>query len=172
MPSFSVEYERLWSQRARALGRDLTAEEARQLEGELFQAWIDAERFDELIRTIHANHGHSGGGEDIVVLGYHLRERKDRDRIHQFLGGLISRRVKAFYQWWPKAEEGHIGSMREAARASAEAMDAYSEYYISLDSLGLHDEKERLREEMRQFQARLPVKSVLPRTRPRHEEPT
>lgn len=172
MPSFSVEYERLWSRRAREVGRELTTEEARRLEGELFQAWIDAERFDELIRTIHANHGHSGGAEDIVVLGYHLRERQDEARIHELFGGLISRRVKAFYQWWPRAVEGHVGGMRDAARACAEAMDVYTEYFISLDSLGLHEEKERLREEMRQFQARLPVKTVLPLTRPRSEGST
>ena len=167
MPSFSAEYERAWAKRAKGLGRDLTKDEATEVEGQLFQAWIDAGRLDELIRTVLAKYGRDGGAVDIIVLGHHLRKMKDETRVHQFFGGLLSRRVKAFYQWWPKAVEGHIGCMREAARASAEAMDAYSEYFISLDALGLTDEKELLREEMKRFQAREPVKKVLPKLRPR-----
>lgn len=53
--------------------------------------------------------------------------------------------------------------MREAARASAEAMDVYLEYFNSLDRLGLTDEREGIRAEMRQFQAREPAKNILPR---------
>jgi hypothetical protein len=167
MPSFSVEYERAWAQRAKELGRDLTKDEATEVEGQLFQSWIDANRLDELIRTIHAKYGRDGGAVDIIVLGHHLRKVKDEARVHQLFGGLISRRVKAFHEWWPRASEGHIGCMCEAARASAEAMDAYSEYFISLDALGLANEKELLREEMKRFQAREPVKQVLPKSRPR-----
>jgi Xaa-Pro aminopeptidase len=167
MPAFTAEYERAWAKRAKELGRDLTQDEATAVEGQLFQAWIDAGRLDELIRTVLARHGRDGGTVDIIVLGHHLRKVKDEARVHQFFGGLLSRRVKAFYQWWPRAIDGHIGCMREAARASAEAMDAYSEYFISLDALGLADEKELLREEMKRFQAREPVKKVLPQSRPR-----
>jgi hypothetical protein len=149
------------------LDRTLTKEEATEVEGLLFQAWIDAGRLDELIRTVLAKYGRDGGVVDIVVLGHHLRKVKDEARVHQLFGGLLSRRVKAFYGWWPKAIEGHVGCMREAARASAEAMDAYSEYFISLDALGLTEENELLREEMRRFQAREPVSKVLPKSRPR-----
>ncbi|MFN3985828.1 MAG: hypothetical protein ACK4KV_10060 [Rhodocyclaceae bacterium] len=166
MPSFSVEYERIWAKRAKDLGRDLTTQEATELEGQLFQSWIDAGRLDELIRTIHANFGREGGAEEIVVLGYHLREARDEARVHQLFGGLISRRVKAFHEWWPRAAEGHVGCMRDAARASAEAMDAYTEYFISLDALGLTEEKELLREEMKRFQARASARQVLPKNRP------
>lgn len=167
MPSFSVEYERLWTRRARELGRNLTSEESAALEGRLFQTWIDAGRLDALIRKVHANHGRDGGMEAIIVLGHHLRAAGDHARIHALFGGLISRRVKAFHEWWPKATEGHAGSMREAASAAAEAMDAYVEYFISLDALGLTAEMERLREEMQRFQARAPLRQVLPKTRPR-----
>ena len=52
--------------------------------------------------------------------------------------------------------------MRESARASAEAMDAYTEYFISLDKLGLLTEREELRAEMKRFQAREPARKVLP----------
>lgn len=75
---------------------------------------------------------------------------------------MIAIRVKAFHQWWPRAAEGHVGCMREAARAAAQAMDAYLEYFNSLDRLGLMAERESLRAEMLRFQAREPVKNVLP----------
>jgi hypothetical protein len=166
MPTFSVEFEQLWARRAKELGRNLSGQEGTELEGHLFQSWIEAGRIDELIRTVLANHGRDGGLHDIVVLGHHLRETKDERRVHEFFGGLISRRVKAFYQWWPRAQEGHAGCMRDAARASAEAMDAYVEYFISLDALGLIEQKEQLREEMKRFQAREPRTKVLPKSRP------
>jgi hypothetical protein len=163
MPTFSVEFERLWAKRSKELGRTLTSEESRELDGQLFHSWIDAGRLDDLIRTILANFGRDGGLEEIIVLGAHLREAGDQAHIHTLFRGLISRRVKAFHQWWPRASGGHVGCMREAARASAEAMDVYIEYFNSLDRLGLHAEREELREEMKRFQAREPVKAVLPK---------
>jgi hypothetical protein len=41
-------------------------------------------------------------------------------------------------------------------------MDAYTEYFISLDKLGLLTEREELRAEMKRFQAREPARKVLP----------
>ena len=163
MATFGVEFESLWAKRAKELGRDLTKEESRELDGLLFQSWIDSGRLDDLIRTIFANSGRDGGLEEIAVLGYHLRATKDVDRIHKLFRGLISRRVKAFHEWWPRALKGHVGCMREAARASAEAMDAYIEYFNSLDNLGLVSEREDLRTEMKRFQAREPARAVLPK---------
>ncbi|MBH9553192.1 hypothetical protein [Inhella gelatinilytica] len=163
MASYSVEFERLWAQRAKDLGRDLTPDETKRLDGELFQAWIDAGRLDELIRTILANFGRDGGLIEIVELGHHLRETRDRARIDTLFRGLISRRVKAFHDWWPRAEEGHIGCMQAAARASAEAMDVYLEYFHSLDTLGLEAERDAVRAEALRFQQRLAPKHVLPK---------
>ncbi|WP_425259180.1 hypothetical protein ACPOLB_27075 [Rubrivivax sp. RP6-9] len=162
MPTFRVELDRLCAKRAKDLGRDLTAEELREIDGRLFQAWIDAGRLDDLIRTIIANFGRDGGLEEIIVLGHHLRETKDVARIHALFRRLISIRVKAFHLWWPRAAEGHVGCMREAARTSAAAMDAYLEYFNSLDRLGLQEERENLRAEMQRFQAREAVRNVLP----------
>lgn len=163
MPSFSTEFERLYATTAKPLGRALTSEEKRALEGELFASWIKAGRIAELIRMIHANYGRDGGLDDIIVLGYHLREARDAEHIHLLFRGLITRRVKAYYEWWPRAAEGHVGCIQTAARAMAEAMDAYIEYFVSLDKLGLDVEREALREEMKRFQAREPVAKVLPR---------
>lgn len=164
MPTFSAEFEKLYARTARERGRDLATAEKVALEGELFESWIKAGRIAELIRTIHANHGRDGGLDDIIALGYHLRETKDAAHIHLLFRGLISRRVKAFHDWWPRAAEGHVGCMQTAARAMAEAMDAYMEYFISLDKLGLEVEREALREEMKRFQARQAVSAVLPKT--------
>lgn len=164
MATFSAELERLWKQRSKERGRPLTPEESRTLEGELFQAWMDAGRIDDLIRTILANWGRDGGLQDIIVLGHHLRATRDEAHIHLLFRGLLSRRVKAFYEWWPKASDGNVGHMQSAARAAAEAMDIYVEYFISLDTLGLMAEREALREEMRRFQAREPIRTVLPKT--------
>mgnify|MGYP001295621414 CR=1 FL=1 len=163
MATFSAELERLWKKRSKELGRPLTPEESRKLDGELFQEWIDTGRIGELIKTILANWGRDGGLQEIMVLGFHLRGTKDDAHIHSLFRGLLSRRVKAFYEWWPKASEGHVGHMQSAARAAAEAMDIYVEYFISLDKLGLMAEREALREEMRRFQAREPIKSALPK---------
>ena len=161
MPSFSIEFDRLWTKQAKELGRDLTKDESRELDGRLFQSWIDSGRLDELIRTILANSGRAGGLEEIVALGYHLRQCKDEARIHTLFRSLISIRVKAFHQWWPRATDGQVSCMREAARSAAEAMDAYIEYFNSLDQLGLIEQKEVLREEMKRFQARETAKKVL-----------
>jgi hypothetical protein len=165
MATFSAEFEKLWAKRSKDLGRDLTSEESAVLRSELFHLWIDDGRLDDLIRTVHANHGRDGGLEEIIVLGYHLRETKDADRIHALFRGLISRRVKAFYDWWPRASTGHVGCMKDAARAMAEAMDAYTEYFISLHKLGLQVECDQLREEMKKFQAREKMSAVLPKAK-------
>jgi hypothetical protein len=72
--------------------------------------------------------------------------------------------VKAYYEWLPRALEGHVGCMRTGAPAMAEAMDVYVEYFISLDKVGSKEECEALREEMERFQSRLPIANVLPKT--------
>lgn len=162
MPTYSVEFERLWAKQSKELGRDLTEEESRRLDAVLFHSWIETGRLDELIHTTMTRSGRDGGLEEVMVLGHHLREIKDEARIHSFFRGLIRIRVKAFHEWWPQAAQGHIGCMCEAARASAEVMNVYVEYFHSLDRLGLDQQKEALREEMLRFQAREPVSRVLP----------
>ena len=162
MASFSSELERACAKQAKELGRDLTSEELEQIEGLLFESWIDAGRLDELIRVIFARFGRDGGLTEIATLGHHLRETKDVERIHALFGGLLSCRVKAFHEWWPRAREGHIGCMQSAARASSEAFDIYVEYFYSLSTLSLVNECEALRNEMLRFQNRDSPKHILP----------
>jgi hypothetical protein len=162
MPTFAVEHDRACARQAKALGRALTGEEIARLEGELLEAWIAAGRLDELIRTLLQRFGRDGGLVEIATLGHHLRATRDAPRVHALFGGLLSRRVKAFHDWWPDAAEGHLGAMQAAARTAAEAMDAYLEYMHCLHALALVDEAEALRAEMLRFQARLPARTVLP----------
>ena len=61
MPSFSSELNASWKKRVTELGRDLTHEEGEVLEGELVQAWISAQRFDELITKFLSEYGREGG---------------------------------------------------------------------------------------------------------------
>lgn len=166
MASFSAEFDRICGKHAKELGRDLRGDELELLEGQLFQAWLEAGRLDELIRVILARFGRDGGATEIATLGHHLRQTKDEARIHALFGSLLSRRVKAFHEWWPRAGEGHLGCMQAAARASAEAFDVYIEYFHSLHALGLADECEALREEMLRFQNRESRRKVLPAARP------
>ena len=155
MASFSVELDVLLRKRQAELGRELTGDELEVAEGELYRAWLHAERFDELITKFLYEHGRDGGLVDCIVLGNALRKAQDVDRIHKLFRSLVTRRTNAFWQSWPKAAKGHIGHMRDAARYMAAAMDAFTEYFISLDALGLVAEKEALRAEMLALQDRV-----------------
>lgn len=154
MGTFPKELDQVWRQRRKELGRELTASEGIDVEGALFESWVDAERFDELIRRIHSVYDVEGGVHEIAVLGYALRERKDVPRIHSLFRGLLSRRLKSFWKAWRTAEEGHIGGMLLAAQRCASAMEAYVEYYHSLWAVDLGEECDRLQQEMLALQQR------------------
>lgn len=158
MGKFTAEFEKAYAKRQRELGRDLTQLESEIVEEELFKNWIDQGRFDELIRRIHSEYGVEGGVGECAILGYTLREQKDARHIHALFQGLITRRTRAFWEFWPKAQTGHIGSMLTAAQRMANAMESYLEYFISLKAIGLDDEAELLRAEMLAFQARERIK--------------
>ena len=154
MGTFPRELDQVVGRRMKELGRVLTKEESQIVEVELFESWIDAERYDELIRRIHAVYDREGGHEECVVLGHALQEKRDIERIDALFQGLIKRRVKAFWSNWELAKSGHPGHMHGCAKQSADALEAYLEYYIRLANLGLEDRKERVRQEMLAFQAR------------------
>ncbi len=160
MGNFPKERDTAWRKRRKELGRDLTNEEGEQLEGELFEAWVDAGRYDELIRRIHHEFDVEGGAHECAVLGYALREAKDAGRLHTLFRGLISRRTKAFWESWPSAESGHVGHMLLASQRMASAMESFLEYFHSLTSLGLQEQSEKLRAEMHSFQSRVKPKTT------------
>jgi hypothetical protein len=161
MPTFSAELDKACARAAREAGRDLAADEITRIEGQLFEDWIAAGRQDELIRTVLARYGRDGGLVDIITLGQHLRETRDGARIHALFGQLLSRRVKAFFEWWPQAADGHLGCMQASARAAAAAMDVFIEYFHSRHALGLDAGCDAVREAMLRLQSRRPQKDVL-----------
>lgn len=160
MGNFPKELDSAWRKRRKELGRELTGEEGEQLEGELFESWVDAGRYDELIRRIHHEFDVEGGAHECAVLGYALREAKDAERLHTLFRGLISRRTKAFWESWPAAESGHVGHMLLASQRMTSAMESFLEYFHSLTTLGLKEESEQLRLDMLAFQTRIKPKAA------------
>lgn len=154
MSTFPKELDKLIGRRMKELGRVLFKEESDALEGELFEDWVAAKRYDELIRRMHAIYDRDGGLEECIVLGIALQEAGDSERIDTLFRGLINRRVKAFWANWEHALSGHPGHMHGCAKQAADAMEVYLEYYIRLANLGRHEQKEALRGEMLAFQAR------------------
>ena len=154
MGSFPRELDVVVGRRMKEFGRTLTRQESEVAEAELFQRWVNAGRYDELIRRIHAVYDREGGHEECVVLGHALQQAGDVERIEALFQGLIKRRVKAFWSNWELAKSGHPGHMLGCAKQSASAMETYLEYYIRVANLGLEERKEQLRQEMLAFQAR------------------
>lgn len=154
MTSFPNELDKLIGRRMKELGRVLYREESDAMEGQLFESWIAAGRYDALIRRIHSTYGCEGGHEECAVLGFALQEAGDLARMDTLFRGLINRRVKSFWTNWDQALSGHAGWMHVCAKQAAAAMEAYLEYYNRLANLRLDEQKEALRAEMLAFQAR------------------
>jgi hypothetical protein len=152
--TFPKELDKSIARRMKELGRTLFKEESDAVEGELFQSWVTAKRYDELIGRMHAIYDRDGGAEECMLLGIALQEEGDLERIDALFRGLINRRVRAFWANWEQASSGHPGHMHGCAKQAADAMEVYLEYYTRLASLGRHDDKEVLRQEMLAFQAR------------------
>jgi hypothetical protein len=152
--TFPRELDKAFARRMKELGRDLTREEGEVLEGKLFESWIEAGRYDELICRMHAVYDREGGLVECVVLGEALQKAGDIARIDALFQGLIKRRANAFWANWKQAQAGHPGHMRGCARQAAELMDVYLEYYIRAANLGLDDRKDQIRQKMLAFQAR------------------
>ena len=121
MSKFERAYDKAWQQLADSLGRDPHSDEAEVLEGTLFNEWIAAEKFDDLIKHLHDSYEREGGFTDIAVLCVALRKQKDVARIEKLIGGFIKMREKLFWAGWPKAQEGHLGYMRDCAKLAAAA---------------------------------------------------
>ncbi len=154
MSKFERAYDKAWQALADSLGRDPHREESEVLEGTLFQEWIEAGRFDDLIKHLHENHEREGGFSDVAVLCVALRKQGDVARIEKLLRGLVSMREKLFWAGWPKAQEGHLGYMRDCAKLAAAAMEMQAELFHNYWSLGMEAEMEQTRAAMLRFQNR------------------
>ncbi len=154
MSKFERAYDKAWQQLADSLGRDPNTEEAEVLEGTLFEEWIAQEKFDDLIKHLHESYEREGGHTDVVVLCIALRKTKDVARIEKLIGGFIKMREKLFWAGWPKAQEGHLGYMRDCAKLAAAAMEMQAELFHNYWSLGMEAEMEQTRAAMLKFQSR------------------
>jgi hypothetical protein len=142
-----------------AVGAAVAAEERRgrsalswwdldEIRERLFEAWLAERRFADLVAHALEAYETEGGHASCVVLSAGMREAGEDRLIHRLWKGLIASRTHAFWQAWPGAGEGHVGSLRDAAVRRAAALEAMAEYYNNLWHLGLPEEMERVREEM------------------------
>lgn len=166
-PKFEAALDEAFEQRKRELGRAPGLDEIETLRQQLFKGWMDAGKFDELIDYIHWYYELDGGRGDCAILCEALIKRADLARIEKLFQGLISVRTATFWRFWPKAAEGHIGGMREAANAMSLAMDAYAGLWHGYWALKDEAGQARIQQEMLQLQARLqPPAAERARSRP------
>lgn len=137
------------------LARVPNSDEVGYLREKLFQDWMLAQRFDDLIDYIHDYYELDGGFADCCILSEALRKQNDLARIERLFEGLLRTRKSAFWRVWPKAQEGHIGAMRESAKYMSLAMEAYAGLWHGYWSLQNEAGQHKVREEMLQFQARV-----------------
>lgn len=156
MSRFSTAFEKAWVEESRRIGRDLSTDESDACEAHLFDAWIEAGRFAELVSHLQESYDTEGGYTEIVCFAQALRQRGQVVHVHDLFRGLIATREKAFWQHWPGAEAGNLGHMRAAAKYFASCMEAMLEYHHNLWSLGLAQEQAALKDAMLRFQARVP----------------
>ena len=152
MGSFTNELDSLWRKKEKELKRHLTKEEGENLKEELFIEWIDNDRIDDAIKRVLYKYGREGGEREIFLVTYKLNETLDADKIHSFYQALLSRRFRGYTEFWPKAKQGHIGSMYQASKHMADTMEIYLWYFDSLDQLGLENAKVQIKKEMILFQ--------------------
>lgn len=109
------------------LDRDLTSEEAEKCEAELFNAWIEQEKYADLVAHVQEEYDVDGGHVEIVSFANALVKRGEVGHLHALFHGLIATRCGGFWRNWPEAEAGKIGRMRQAARFYAGAMEVMCE---------------------------------------------
>ena len=142
-------------------GRPPNTDETNELRDRLMLDGIKAERFDDLIDHALDTFELEGGFGFCASVSEALRKKNDLSRIERLFRGLVSSRSAAFWKAWPKAQEGHIGAMRESARHMSSAMEAmaglWHGYWSLKDEAGMRETQEA----MTTLQAR--VKTKLPK---------
>lgn len=151
-PRFEAALDDAFEVRKQELGRAPGLDETETLRQQLFKSWMEAGRFDELIAYIHWYYELEGGRADCAILCEDLIRQADQARIEKLFRGLISVRAEAFWRFWPKAAEGHIGGMRESAHALSQAMDAYAGLWHGYWALKDEAGQARIQQEMLQLQ--------------------
>jgi hypothetical protein len=146
-------------ERTSTLKRNLFWDEVRLIEDTLFLEWLNAGRFDDLIDHALDEYDIQDGEAFCASLSEVLAKAGDRTRFERLFLGLTKTREAAFWRAWPKAQEGHIGAMKETARHLANALEAmaglYHCYWVVTDEAGMESVKiNMLRLQARQKPAR------------------
>jgi hypothetical protein len=154
MSTFNDALDTACDTRGAELKRDLHSDEVEELEDSLLKAWLGSERFDELIDHALEEFELRDGQAFCASLGNALSKKHDRNRLRRLFGGLAEAREKAFWKSWPKAEEGHIGAMKESAMHFAHALDALAGLYHACWQLKDDAGMDATRQQMLRLQAR------------------
>jgi len=136
------------------VGRVLFLDEIQELKDRQFIEWIKAKRFDELIEYVLDEFEIEGGFGYCSSISEALRKHDDLPRIERLFEGLLGARKKAFWAIWPKAQQAHVGAMREAARHAASVMEAFSGLWHGYWSLKHEAGMQNTQDAMLRFQAR------------------
>lgn len=154
MTAFFDAVDDICDERRTALKRDLTWDEVQRIEGTLFNEWLKAGRFDDLIDHALDEYDLAGGEAYCASLGQALAEAGDRARFERLFPGLAKTREKAFWRTWSQAQQGHIGAMKETSRYLANTLEAMAGlwhcYWVVHDKIGM----ESVKTEMLRVQAR------------------
>lgn len=132
-------------EKAETLGRKLNWDEVRLIEDTLFLDWLKAQRYDDLIDHALDEYDVQDGEAFCTSLGEALAKSGDRARFEKLFLGLTNTRETAFWALWPKAQEGHIGAMKESSRRLACALEALAGlwhcYWVVNDTAGMESTK-------------------------------
>jgi len=132
-------------EKSKILGRDLNWNEVQRIEDTLFLEWLKARRFDELIDHALDEYELQDGEAFCGSLGEALAKAGENCLFERLFNGLANAREAAFWRAWPKAQEGHIGGMKESSRRLAGALEALAGlwhcYWVVNDEAGMESTK-------------------------------
>ena len=154
MSAYSNAIDETCDKRAVELGRELNSDEIEEVEDKLFQSWIGAGRFIELIEYANTEFELQDGEAFCVSLGNAICKTRNAAYAQQLFEGLSHAREAAFWRVWPKAQLGHIGAMKEAATHLANTMKALAELYRCYSALENEAGKQQVHGEMLRLQER------------------
>ena len=122
------------------------------LSKQTFFAWLEQERYDELIGfTVYQYHsvaGFPGGFEFVRELRFDLEKNGDLERLHTLFRGVLPPCYRSFWLEWKHAQKGLLGNITNAAEWKAEILKMLYEYFGAMHRLGRNTAAEKIRNDM------------------------
>ena len=154
MTKFHKAVDNLCDKKTKDLGRSLYWDEVCLIEDTLFMDWLKSKQYDDLISHALDEYDIQDGAAFCASLGEALAQAGDRTRFERLFLGITKTRESQFWRVWPKAQEGHIGAMKESSQYLANALDSLAGlwhcYWVMNDESGMTSTKN----EMLRLQAR------------------